>query len=357
MTSPLVRCASNARTRSAVLSSASAAINFSFITQRLLPAVINLPSHKPSQSRVSRSFQTVRMSSSNPANKNLTREHLFNCKDLVALVTGGGSGIGLMITQALVANGAKVYITGRTGEKLERVVETYSEGKDTIIPIPSDIASKDGIKKLVGEIESRESKGLHILVNNAGISGSTLETSAKSAEEAKKNLFDPESSTFEDWTDVYRTNVAQIFFTTTAFLPLLQKASESSPGWSSTVINVTSISGLVKSSQHHFQYNASKAAANHLTRMLANEMAVGNRLLVRVNAIAPGVFPSEMTAGESRGDQKSTLPKEKYEDKIPAGRPGRDQDMAQAVLSLACNQYMNAEVIVVDGGYTIAVGR
>ncbi|RYC62935.1 hypothetical protein CHU98_g3280 [Xylaria longipes] len=261
------------------------------------------------------------MSSSNPANKNFTREHLFDCKGRVALVTG----IGLMITQALVANGAKVYITGRTSEKLERVVEKYSEGKDTIIPITSDITSKDGIKKLVSEIGSKESNGLHILVNNAGISGSTFETSAKSAEEAKKNLFDPESSTFEDWTDVYRTNVAQIFFTTTAFLPLLQKASESSPGWSSAVINVTSISGLVKSSQHHFQYNASKAAANHLTRMLASELAVGNGLLVRVNAIAPGVFPSEMTAGESGGDQKSALPKEKYEEKIPAdawARPG-----------------------------------
>ncbi|TRX96332.1 hypothetical protein FHL15_002604 [Xylaria flabelliformis] len=296
------------------------------------------------------------MSSSNPANKNFTREHLFDCKGRVALVTGGGSGIGLMITQALVANGAKVYITGRTEEKLDRVVEKYSEGKDSIIAIPSDITSKEGIKKLVSEIESQESNGgLHILVNNAGISGSTVETAAKSAEEAKNNLFDP--STFEDWTDVFRTNVSQLFFTTTAFLPLLQKASEKEHGWSSTVINVTSISGLVKSSQHHFQYNASKAAANHLTRMLANELTVGNGLLVRINAIAPGVFPSEMTAGESGQDQKSALSKEKYEEKIPAGRPGRDQDMAQAVLSLACNQYVNGEVYVVDGAYTLAVGK
>ncbi|KAI8948073.1 hypothetical protein F4801DRAFT_558560 [Xylaria longipes] len=352
MISPLVR----RHTRSIISRSAPAIISSSSFAQRVLPS-INFPSNQSARSRASIPFQTVRMSSSNPANKNFTREHLFDCKGRVALVTGGGSGIGLMITQALVANGAKVYITGRTSEKLERVVEKYSEGKDTIIPITSDITSKDGIKKLVSEIGSKESNGLHILVNNAGISGSTFETSAKSAEEAKKNLFDPESSTFEDWTDVYRTNVAQIFFTTTAFLPLLQKASESSPGWSSAVINVTSISGLVKSSQHHFQYNASKAAANHLTRMLASELAVGNGLLVRVNAIAPGVFPSEMTAGESGGDQKSALPKEKYEEKIPAGRPGRDQDMAQAVLSLVCNQYVNAEVLVVDGAYTVAIGQ
>ncbi|KAI0451257.1 hypothetical protein F5B21DRAFT_516876 [Xylaria acuta] len=356
MISPLVRRTANTHTTRIVSRSVPAVINSSSLAQRVLPPVVNFPSQQSSQIRNSIPFQTVRMSSSNSANKNFTREHLFDCKGRVALVTGGGSGIGLMITQTLVANGAKVYITGRTGERLERVVENYSEGKDTIIPIASDITSKDGIKKLVSEIESRESNGLHILVNNAGISGSTLETSAASAEEAKKNLFDAESSTFEDWTDVYSTNVAQLFFTTTAFLPLLQKGSESSPGWSSTVLNIGSISGLVKSAQHHPQYNASKAAVAFLTRMLANEITVENRLLVRVNAIAPGIFPSEMTAGGSGDDQKSALPKEKYEEKIPAGRPGRDQDMAQAVLALVCNQYVNAQVFVVDGAYNVAIG-
>jgi NAD(P)-dependent dehydrogenase (short-subunit alcohol dehydrogenase family) len=261
-----------------------------------------------------------------------------------------------MITQALVANGAKVYITGRTGEKLDRVVQTYSEGKDTIIPITADVTSKEEIKKLVKEIESRESKGLCILVNNAGISGNTFETEASSAQELKKNLFDPDTATFEDWTSVYKTNVAQLYFMTTAFLPLLQKSSESHPGWSSTVLNITSISGLVKSAQHHFQYNASKAAAQHLTRMLASEIPAANGIKVRINAIAPGVFPSEMTTEGSGDDQKSSIPAEKYKDKVPAGRPGRDEDMAQAALCVVCNQYMNGTSLVVDGGYTIAMG-
>ncbi|KAJ2983018.1 hypothetical protein NUW58_g6324 [Xylaria curta] len=90
---------------------------------------------------------------------------------------------------------------------------------------------------------------------------------------------------------------------------------------------------------------------------LADELAVENRIRVRINAIAPGVFPSEMTADESGEDQKSALSKEKYEEKIPAGRPGRDQDMAQAVLALVCNQYVNAEVLVVDGAYAAAIGQ
>lgn len=72
---------------------------------------------------------------------------VFNVKDKVALVTGGGSGIGLMCTQALAVNGAKVYIVGRTEEKLERVAEIY--GKDVpgqIIPITGDVTDKEGVK-------------------------------------------------------------------------------------------------------------------------------------------------------------------------------------------------------------------
>ncbi|KAI8631693.1 hypothetical protein F5Y19DRAFT_424580 [Xylariaceae sp. FL1651] len=352
MISPLVRRVVNSHKRALpniILPSAAASINTLHFAKRPSPANCH-----QSHNRRTTPVQSIRMSS-NSANSNFTRDHLFDCKGRVALVTGGGSGIGLMVTQSLVANGAKVYITGRTSEKLDRVVEKYSEGKDSIIPITADITSKDEIKKLVKEIESRE-PCLCILVNNAGISGSTLQTEFESAQEMKQNLFDPEASTFEDWTSVYQTNVAQLYFMTTAFLPLLQRSTERHQGWSGTVLNITSISGLVKSSQHHFQYNASKAAANHVTRMLASEIA-GNGLKVRVNAVAPGVFPSEMTANESGEDQKSHIPKEKYESKVPAGRPGRDEDMAQAVLSCLVNQYVNGQIMVVDGGYTLAAGQ
>jgi NAD(P)-dependent dehydrogenase (short-subunit alcohol dehydrogenase family) len=269
--------------------------------------------------------------------------------------TGGGSGIGLMATQALIVNGAKVYIVGRTEDKLERVAETFGKNSPgSVIPLSYDVSKKDGIAGLLREFSSKESH-LDILINNAGISGKTFQTEASSAEEMSKNLFHNEEATFEDWTSVYQTNVPQLYFMTTAFLPLLQKASEKTPSWSATAINITSISGLVKTSQHHFAYNASKGAANHLTRMLASDVA-GNGLKIRINAIAPGVFPSEMTAGESGANQKSALPKDKYENKIPAGRPGNDRDMAGAVLFCATNQYLNGQAVVVDGGYTLAAG-
>lgn len=280
---------------------------------------------------------------------------LFDVKGRVALITGGGTGIGLMATQALAVNGAKVYIVGRTEEKLEKVAEIY--GKDIageIIPIAADVSKKDEIRKLVKEISSKE-KCLCILINNAGIEINSQQTEAKTAEEMSKNLFEDDNETFETWTDTYRTNVPQLFFMTTAFLPLLQKSTEYHHGWSGTVINISSISGIVKTSQHHYAYNASKAAAIHVTTMLANEIAE-NGLKIRVNSIAPGVFPSEMTAGDSGEDQKSSIPKEKYEDKTAARRPGKDEDMANAVLFMATNQYLNGVTVPVDGGYILMAG-
>ncbi|KIV83595.1 hypothetical protein PV11_05608 [Exophiala sideris] len=309
------------------------------------PRLLNLKNHF--------STNTLAMSQNNNADFKLDK--LFDVKGKVALITGGGSGIGLMATQALAVNGAKVYIVGRTEEKLERVAEVY--GKDIageIIPIAADISKKDEIKKLVEHIKSRE-KCLCILFNNAGISINTQQTEAKSAEEMSANLFDDENETFEMWTDTYRTNVPQLYFMTTAFLPLLQAAHQHNDNFSGTVINNSSISGIVKTSQHHFAYNASKAAAIHLTSMLANEITQ-NGLRIRVNSVAPGVFPSEMTASESDDKQKSHIPREKYAEKVPASRPGEERDMANAILFLATNQYLNGQTVAVDGGYILSAG-
>ncbi|KAK4868718.1 hypothetical protein LT330_006920 [Penicillium expansum] len=288
-------------------------------------------------------------------NQSFRLENLFNVKGKVALITGGGSGIGLMATQALAVNGAKVYIAGRTDEKLDRVAELYNKDiLGEIIPLSADVTKKADIHNLTEEIKNREGY-LSILINNAGISSHAETTEHEDASKLRKSLFDDEAADFDEWDRVFRTNVSQIFFMTTAFLPLLQKGSEQERGWSSTVVNITSISGIVKVSQHHFAYNASKAAAIHLTKMLAHEVSSSN-LTIRVNNIAPGVYPSEMTAGESDEKQKSFIPKEKYEKKVPAARPGKDEDMASAVLFATTNQYLNGQTVVVDGGYVLAAG-
>lgn len=198
-----------------------------------------------------------------------------------------------MAVQALAVNGAKVYIVGRTEEKLETVVEKH--GKDIageIVPLAGNIADKQDIKRLVKELSSKE-KHLDILINNAGISGANQSAEGKTPEELSKSLFDAENATFEDWENTYRTNVAHIYFMTTAFLPLIAKAAEHQHGYAGAIINITSISGITKNAQNHFSYNASKGAANHLTKMLASQIANAG-VKVRINAIAPGIFPSEM---------------------------------------------------------------
>lgn len=102
----------------------------------------------PAQERANQihtQFQRTYATMSN--NAELQQSNIFNVKDKIALVTGGGSGIGLMITQTLAVNGAKVYIVGRTEEKLEKVVEVH--GKDIsgqIIPIVGDVRTKDGVQ-------------------------------------------------------------------------------------------------------------------------------------------------------------------------------------------------------------------
>ena len=93
------------------------------------------------------------------------------------------------------------------------------------------------------------------------------------------------------------------------------------------------MSGIMRVSQGHFSYNAAKGATVHLTKLMSAEF---EKVRIRVNSIAPGYFPSEMTAKESDENQKSELPAEKVQEKghVPAQRAGHDEEMAQAVVSL-----------------------
>jgi len=205
----------------------------------------------------------------------------------------------------------------------------------------------------VKEIEAKE-KCLCILVNNAGIAAGKTSTHAEQGTEFKKNQFEPTSE--KEWLDTYQTNVVGPFLMSTAFLPLLEKATERHKGYSGTIVNISSISGHIRISQDHFSYNASKGALIHLNKMLAAEIAK-NGIKVRINSIAPGVFPSEMTTGESRDDnQKSEMPKEKKEG-LPSQRPGNDRDMAAAILFVVGCQYLNGQTVTVDGGYAIQAGN
>lgn len=285
----------------------------------------------------------------------LSANKLFDLTGWTALVTGGGTGIGLMCSQALAANGAKVYITGRHIDSLENAAKQHSAptgngdaGK--LIPMIVDVQSKESIQELYKQISQKEPK-LHLLVNNAGIDGPTrsVEKAKDSADALTEEL---NKDTVQDWQDVYATNVIGAYFMSTTFLPLLHAATAAEYGFSASIVNITSISGITRTTQHHMPYNVSKAAAIQLTAMLAQEFSEPG-VKVRVNSIAPGIFPSVMTTDEAGPDQKSHIDASNYREKkgIPAGRPGKDEDMAIALLSLATNQYMTGETVRVDGGY------
>ena len=102
------------------------------------------------------------------SNEDLKASKLFDVSGLKAVVTGGGTGIGLMITQALMSNGATVYITGRRKEALDAVVEEYSTGPGKIVALPGDISQKEECLRLASELQKSEPDGIHALVNNAG---------------------------------------------------------------------------------------------------------------------------------------------------------------------------------------------
>ncbi|KAK0654965.1 hypothetical protein B0T16DRAFT_318614 [Cercophora newfieldiana] len=283
----------------------------------------------------------------------LQASRLFSVEGWVCLITGGGSGIGLMCAQALAANGARVYITGRRYEVLETASKVHSppSGPGKITPLgPCDVTSKDALTSLVTALSALESR-LNLLVCAAGISGPKADPlSSSSATDLFNTLWAAESPS--NWSSVFTTNVSAVYFTTLAFLPLLQQTS-SHPEFghhAGNVITISSMSGLIRHAQGHFSYNAAKGATIHLSKLMSTEF---QKTGVRVNSIAPGYFPSEMTTGGSDARQKSEMPEEMVRGKghpVPAGRAGSDEEMAMACLFLARNRYVNGEIVVVDGG-------
>jgi NAD(P)-dependent dehydrogenase (short-subunit alcohol dehydrogenase family) len=163
--------------------------------------------------------------------------------------------------------------------------------------LPGDVSEKDDIKRLVDELSQKEPKGIQLLVNNAGIArddstkySSAGEPDMSSAQSISEHFWKSEP---EAWADTFKTNVFAVYYMSIAFLPLLAKGCETTPGYTSSVINVSSISGAMKgNSAGQFAYASSKAATTHLSRMLAT---VFQKTKVRVNVIAPGVFPSEVS--------------------------------------------------------------
>jgi NAD(P)-dependent dehydrogenase (short-subunit alcohol dehydrogenase family) len=248
---------------------------------------------------------------------------LFSVEGKVALVTGGSSGIGLMIARGLVEAGARVYVCSRKARVCEEVAAELSK-VGSCAALPSDLGSLAGVQSLVADYTAREAQ-LDILVNNAGANWA-----------ARLDEF-PE----DGWDKVVDLNLKAIFFLTKELLPELRKgASHEDP---SRVINIGSVDGIRAPALETYAYSAAKAGLHHMTAVLARRLG---RDHITVNAIAPGPFESKMMA--------ATL--DRFRDSIiassPRGRIGEPEDIAGTVIYLAsrAGAYTTGAVIPVDGG-------
>lgn len=239
----------------------------------------------------------------------------------VAIVTGASRGIGRAIAEELAANGADVVVNyHHSAEKAEEVVDAIETSGGKAIAVQADVSDFDAAKALVATTR-QEFGRIDVLVNNAGTTRDTLLMMMKE----------------EDWDTVLDTNLKSLFNCCKAVLrPMLrQKAG-------GRIINISSVVGLAGQGGQT-NYAASKAGIVGFTKSLAKEM--GPRAIT-VNAVAPGYFPTALTA-----DLPDDLV-EKALDLIPLGRLGQVEEVAHLVAFLASDKasYITGEVIRVDGG-------
>jgi NAD(P)-dependent dehydrogenase (short-subunit alcohol dehydrogenase family) len=252
---------------------------------------------------------------------------LFSLEGRTALVTGGSRGIGKMIAAGFVAQGARVYISSRKAAACEETAAELSRDGGKCIPLPADISTVEGARALASAYGAREPK-LDILVNNAGAAW----------------LADFDTFPEKGWDKVMDVNLKAPFFLAQAFAGALRAAAAREQP--AKVINIASIDGIYLTDVETYSYVASKAGLIQLTRLMAKRLIKDG---IVVSAIAPGPFKSDMNLRAR--DHEADVVK-----LVPAGRVGRDEDMAGAAIFLAsrAGDYVVGSVVTVDGGIAFA---
>jgi NAD(P)-dependent dehydrogenase (short-subunit alcohol dehydrogenase family) len=245
----------------------------------------------------------------------------FNLAGRVAIVTGTSSGLGITIATTLAEAGASVVLAARRADRIAQLQEKLTADGYRALAVPADIADEAACQRLV-DAATAEFGRLDILVNNAGI-GSIGPAHRQSP---------------ADFRSIIEVNLLG-----THWLSLAAANAMTEGG---SVINISSVLALTTAGSPQAAYAASKAGLLALTRDLAQEWT--GRRGIRVNAIVPGFFATEMTA--DHGHHLDALI-----ERIPAGRLGDPGDLAGAVLYLAsdASAYVTGQMIVVDGGFVI----
>ena len=246
----------------------------------------------------------------------------FSLSGKLALITGGGSGIGFYIAQAMIAAGAKVVITGRREPVLKEAAETL--GNNTAY-YANDITALNTIPDLVAKIEN-EQGSIDILVNNAGIN-------------MKKHAVEVSD---DDFHKVVQTNLHAVFAMTR------ECGKRMIARQSGSIIMITSMAALY-GIDRVVAYTASKSAVGGMVMALTTEFAPYN---VRVNAIAPGFIETPMMLTAMNGDPSR---RDKAMDRTPMGKWGKPEDVGSAAVFLAspASKFITGITLPVDGGNSI----
>ncbi|KAI0898587.1 NAD(P)-binding protein [Annulohypoxylon nitens] len=284
--------------------------------------------------------------------------NFFRVDGMVAVVTGGATGIGFMMAKALAGAGAKkVYLLGRR----KAVVESSAAQHPCFTPIVCDITSKESLQSAVDFI-TNDVGFINLLIANSGTVGPINSFNPDfTIQELRKNLF--EGLSMDAFTEPLNVNVTATYFTMLAFLELLDAGNKNAlkggfgipieegsnvPSIPSQVIFTSSVSAYSRDRISAPAYTASKSAITHLAKHTSTNLA---KYQIRVNAVAPGFFPSELASGliAGRDPSKETLDDMQY---IPSRRFGGEEEMGGTVLYLAsrAGSYCNGLVLLNDGG-------
>lgn len=250
---------------------------------------------------------------------------LFGLADRVAVVTGASAGLGVELARALAGAGARLVLAARRTDRLEEQQRELSRQGVECHVVTCDVAREADVERLVEETLARFGRA-DVLVNNAGIT----------------DVVPALEHGLESWQRICDVNLTGLFLCTQRFGRVMVEHGRGS------IVNVASILGLVGSGQvTQAAYAATKGAVVNLTRELGAEWA---RKGVRVNALAPGWFPSEMT-DDMFADERSM---KWMRNRTPMGRGGRRGELAGALLLLASDagSFITGQTVAVDGGWT-----
>lgn len=279
-------------------------------------------------------------------------ESLFRVDGLVAVITGGGSGLGRIAAHALAANGAKaVYVLGRREDALAATRDTCPN-PDVIKPIVCDVTSKDALKAAADRVRGElgycdvvfANSGV-ITADNSSIIGNINNLSLK---EIQESLWKYD---MEEFTQSFHVNVTAVFYTVLAFLDLLDEGNKRAIiPQKSQVITTTSVASFARLPKAGFAHGSSKAALAQLGKQLATMLAPHK---IRVNSIAPGLYPSEMTERDIKASTREVREEGSFPGSfIPLARMGTEEEFGGAVLFLTSKAggYVDGGVLLTDGG-------